>query len=166
MLIAAAVAFTLMSQAFADGGTMPPSVEYQGSNCTGKNMAPDLHWSGAPSGTRGLALTMHDPDAKAPGGWWHWVVIDIPPKTMGLGEMAENAMTTHDFVYGTTSFGTRGYGGPCPPPGKPHHYVFTLYALDVNPLPGADASTTGPELLKLTEGHVLGTATLTGLYGR
>ena len=51
MLIAAAVVFTLMSQTFADGGTMPPSVEYQGYNCAGKNMAPDLHWSGAPSGT-------------------------------------------------------------------------------------------------------------------
>jgi len=166
MMIAAAVAFTLMSQAFADGGTLPPSVEYQGYNCTGKNMAPDLHWSGAPAGTQGLALIMHDPDAGAPGNWWHWVVFNIPPKTMGLGEMAENAMTAHDFAYGTNSFGSRGYGGPCPPPGKPHHYVFTLYALDVNPLPGADASTTGPQLLNLMQGHTLGKATLTGLFGR
>jgi hypothetical protein len=61
---------------------------------------------------------------------------------------------------------TRAYGGPCPPPGKPHHYDFTLYALDVPTVSGATGATTGPELVKLIEGHVLGKTTLTGMYGR
>jgi Raf kinase inhibitor-like YbhB/YbcL family protein len=164
MVVLALVALTLASGAFSDGGTLPSSAEYNASGCTGSNTPPDLHWKGAPDGTQSFALTIHDPDAQAPGGWWHWVVFDIPSSTSSLGPMMRNAMTASSFVEGTTSFGSRGYGGPCPPPGKPHHYVFTLYALDSKM--NAMGSTTGPQLLKLIEGHVLAKATLTGLYGR
>jgi Raf kinase inhibitor-like YbhB/YbcL family protein len=164
MMLAAVVAFTLASQTFSDGGTLPSSAEFNGYGCTGQNVQPELHWSDAPARTVSFAITMHDPDAKAPGGWWHWVVFDISGGVKSFGPMMQSSMTSQSFVYGTTSFGTRGYGGPCPPPGAPHHYVFTIYAIDRKL--GADGSTTGPQLLKLIEGHVLGQATLTGLFGR
>jgi len=164
MLVAAMVALTLASQTFTDGGTLPSSAEYNGGGCTGKNVQPELHWSGAPAGTLSFAITMHDPDATGPGGWWHLIVFDIPGGVKSFGPMMQHAMTTQSFVYGTNSFGSRGYGGPCPPPGAQHHYVFTLYALDTKLK--ADGSTTGPQLLKLMETHVLAKATITALYGR
>ena len=162
--VLAALAFTLTSTTFTGGGTLPLSAVYNSYGCKGDNIAPVLHWSGAPAGTKSFALIMHDPDAMAPGGWWHWVVFDIPASRTDLDTTAQNVVVT--WVNGTTSFKSRGYGGPCPPPGKPHHYEFTLYALDLATVPGATGDTTGPDLLKAIDGHVLGTATLTGLYGR
>ena len=57
-----------------------------------------------------------------------------------------------------------GYGGPCPPPGKPHRYFFKLYALDATPdlKPGL----TKKELLKAMEGHVIAEGQLMGTYQR
>ncbi|HEV2909698.1 MAG TPA: YbhB/YbcL family Raf kinase inhibitor-like protein [Candidatus Eremiobacteraceae bacterium] len=162
--VVAALAFTLASNTFSGGGTLPKRAEYNQSGCSGHNIPPELHWSGAPAGTKSYALTMHDPDAQAPGGWWHWVVFNIPAEDTSLNTNPRGMVIP--WVYGTTSFMTRAYGGPCPPPGKPHHYDFTLYALDVPTVSGATGATTGPELVKLIEGHVLGKTTLTGMYGR
>jgi len=107
---------------------------------------------------------MHDPDAKAPGGWWHWVVFNIPASRSDLNSTAQNTVVT--WTNGTTSFKSQGYGGPCPPPGPAHHYNFTLYALDVATVPGATGDTTGPQLLDAIQSHILSKATLTGMFGR
>jgi Raf kinase inhibitor-like YbhB/YbcL family protein len=58
-----------------------------------------------------------------------------------------------------------GYDGPCPPWNDtiPHHYVFTLFALDVEKVP-VRRKFTAAEVLKAIKGHVLGSAKLTGLY--
>jgi len=162
--VLAAVTLTLTSTNFTSGGTLPKSAEYNQYGCTGNNTPPKLVWSGAPAATKSFALTMHDPDAKAPGGWWHWVVFNIPGSRASLDTSAES--TVISWVEGTTSFKTRGYGGPCPPPGTPHHYDFTLYALDVTTIPGANGDTTGPDLVAAMQGHVVAKATLTGMYGR
>jgi len=156
-------AFALTSPAFTDGGKLPTSAAYNLMGCGGNNVAPVLNWTGAPNGTKSYAVTMHDPDAKAPGGWWHWVVFNIPATATGL-DAAKNAMVP--WVDGTTSFKARGYGGPCPPPGAPHHYNFIIYALDAPTLSGVSGNTTGPELLQAMQGHVLGKTELTGMYGR
>ena len=68
---------------------------------------------------------------------------------------------------GKNTFGDGGYDGPCPPVGDaPHHYVFTLYALDLAPnavQPGLHRDV----LLHAMKGHVLGTAMFsTGTFGR
>ena len=158
-----AAQFSLASKTFSDGATMPKSTEANIYGCTGPNQAPELHWSGAPTGTKSFALVMHDPDAPVAGGFWHWIVFNIPPSTINMG----SGGTSHKgLVSGTTSTGASGYVGPCPPPGKPHHYVFSLYALDIATVRGVDASTTGSQALAAIKGHVLGTATITGLYGR
>ena len=67
---------------------------------------------------------------------------------------------------GNTDFGVPGYGGACPPKGdKPHHYIFTLYALNVDKLDvpaGATAAYVGFNL----HAHTVAKTTLTALYGR
>jgi Raf kinase inhibitor-like YbhB/YbcL family protein len=68
-------------------------------------------------------------------------------------------------VQGRTDFGTTGYGGPCPPPGKPHRYYLRLYALKVPKLDlpkDATASFIGFNV----RAQALGSAELMGLYGR
>ncbi len=154
----------MSSPAFTDGGKLPTSAAYNLMGCGGNNVAPVLNWTGTPNGTKSYAITMHDPDAKAPGGWWHWIVFNIPATVTSLDTSSKSEMVS--WVYGTTSFKARGYGGPCPPPGAPHHYNFIIYALDVPTLSGASGDTTGPELLQAMQGHVLGQTKLTGLYAR
>ncbi|NKX50359.1 YbhB/YbcL family Raf kinase inhibitor-like protein [Arthrobacter deserti] len=96
----------------------------------GRNHVPDLHWEGAPAGTRSFAVTCFDPDAPTGSGFWHWIESDIPADATGIGG---------DQVVGGTvtvanDYGHPGYGGPNPPAGETHRYVFTVYALDVEEL--------------------------------
>jgi Raf kinase inhibitor-like YbhB/YbcL family protein len=64
-----------------------------------------------------------------------------------------------------TDFGKPGYGGPCPPPGKPHRYVFTLYALKVDKL-DLDAQAGGAMAGFMIRQNSLANATFTATYGR
>jgi len=155
--------FTLGSKTFAEGATLPASTVANVYGCTGPNQSPELHWSGMPAGTNSFELIMRDPDAPVAGGFWHWIAFNIPAQASAL---AAGGNWPKGAVSGKNSTGASGYLGPCPPPGKPHHYVFTLYALDVKMLSGADGSTTGPQLLDAMKGHILGQAALTGLFGR
>jgi Raf kinase inhibitor-like YbhB/YbcL family protein len=129
---AAGAPFTLTSPDIAPGKPMHEAQVFNGFGCSGANISPALSWQNAPAGTRSFALMVHDPDAPTGSGWWHWIVYDIPPGTAtlaanagkpGSGQMPAGA------IQATTDFGSRGYGGPCPPPGKPHRYVFRLHAL-------------------------------------
>jgi hypothetical protein len=151
-LLVLAASFSLTSPAFEPGQTIP--VEY---TCDGANVSPALRWTAPPGGTRSFALIMDDPDA--PGGTFtHWTAWNISPKARGLKRGARPPRE------GTTSFGRAGYGGPCPPPGAPHRYVFKLYALRaVLELP---AGARRPALEKALRGKVLRRATLIGRYGR
>lgn len=126
--------------------------------CDGENINPSLQISKVPEGTQSLVLIMDDPDAPA-GTWVHWIIWNIDPKT---AEVAENSVPPGG-VGGVTSFGSTGYGGPCPPSGT-HRYFFKLYALDTKlDLPSeADKA----QLEKAMEGHILDQAELVGLYSR
>ena len=73
--------FVLRSNAFTNGATIPHEYAYDGYGCTGKNVSPELEWSGVPAGVKSFALTVFDPDANKGKGWWHWVVYGIDPKT-------------------------------------------------------------------------------------
>jgi Raf kinase inhibitor-like YbhB/YbcL family protein len=157
-------ALTLSSTTFKNNGPIPAAQAYDQGGCGGQNISPALAWSGAPSGTKSLAIVMFDPDARKGQGWTHWVVYGIDPSKTSLAEGA--GKETSGMMQGKTGFPTPGYGGPCPPVGDPpHHYVFTLYALDVAPSalqPGLDRDA----FLTASKGHALGTATYTGLYQR
>jgi Raf kinase inhibitor-like YbhB/YbcL family protein len=155
-----AAAFVLSSPQIHAGGTIPQAQSWNRDGCDGGNVAPTLRWQGAPAGTKSFALLAVDPDALSGHGWYHWVVVDIPPQTSAL-EPGRVPPAAHE---GTNDYGTLGYGGPCPPPGPEHHYVFTLYALTVPRLP--KEARTGPTVEAAVRGHVLGTATLVGRFHR
>lgn len=146
--------FSLSSTAFADGGPIPRRF-----TCDGENASPDLTWSGAPDGTRALALIMTDPDAR---DFVHWLVYDMTGTPSG-GLPAAVSSSPDAPPQGTNTFGRLGYGGPCPPSGV-HHYRFVLYGLD-QPLELAGAPGIG-ELQAAMRDHVTGEATITGTYHR
>jgi Raf kinase inhibitor-like YbhB/YbcL family protein len=107
---------------------------------------------------------MDDPDAPV-GTWVHWVLYDLPANTTGLPEdAAKTPVISGGAKQGLNSWPRLGYGGPCPPPGKPHRYFFKLYALDamLDLKPGL----TKKDLLKAMEGHVLAEGQLMGTYQR
>lgn len=153
----------LKSSAFLDGGVIPAA-----HTCDGADVSPPLEWSDVPAGTRSLALIMEDPDAPA-GTWVHWVLYDLPHGLRKLGSHPHKGERLagggkHGACWGVESFSRTGYHGPCPPPGAPHRYVFTLYALGAAPdLPPGRSKA---ELLGAMDGAVLAQAVLTGRYGR
>ncbi|MFL9869288.1 YbhB/YbcL family Raf kinase inhibitor-like protein [Paraburkholderia fungorum] len=148
-------AFTLDSTSFHAGGTVDAAQVFNQDDCKGSNRSPQLTWRNAPAGTRSFAVTIFDPDA--PGrGWWHWAVAAIPASVDSLPENASASgfLKKLGALEARNDFDIDGYGGPCPPPGKPHRYVITVYALST-----AD--------LRLAQGrpaimfdHEIGTATL------
>jgi Raf kinase inhibitor-like YbhB/YbcL family protein len=166
--VAADAPFTLTSPAIASGGTIAAAQVYDRFGFSGQNVSPALSWSNAPAGTKSFALLMHDPDAPTGSGWWHWVVYNIPGDVTslpaGAGDARRNLLPA-GAVQGKTDFGTTGYGGPCPPPGKPHHYYLRLYALKVAKLDvpaGAAPAAVGSS----ASANSLGKAELLGMYSR
>jgi Raf kinase inhibitor-like YbhB/YbcL family protein len=160
---------SLTSSAFKNNERIPVEYSYSEYGCVGHNLSPPLEWTPGPDGTKSYALTVFDPDAR-PAGWWHWVVFDIPADVHALAAGAGsggNVALPKGTLQGRNDFQTVGYGGPCPPPGQDaHHYIFTIYALDVERLPGVSSLTSGPTLLKVIQGHILAKATLVGRFGR
>lgn len=153
------MAFTLESDGFRAEGDIP--ITY---TCDGRDLSPPLRWQNAPQGTQSFALISDDPDAPM-GTWVHWVLYDIPTTTQALPEGVSTSEKLSDGAkQGITDFGRPVYGGPCPPPGKPHRYYFKLYALDaVLNLPQKQTKAT---LLGAMKGHILGEAQLMGRYQR
>ena len=160
--------FTLTSTDFTEGTTLANAQVFNEFGCKGGNVSPALAWSGAPAGTQSFALLMHDPDAPTGSGWWHWIVYNIPVSTSALPAGAgdpKKGQVPAGAVQGRNDYGSVGYGGPCPPPGTPHHYNFKLYALKVAKLEvpqGASAALIGFN----ARAQALAEAQLTGMYGR
>jgi len=106
---------------------------------------------------------MDDPDAPS-DVFTHWVVFNIPQESLNLPAAARSTNLPGGALQGRNSYGTSAYGGPCPPLGSPHHYRFTLYALD-QPVALA-AGATREQLLSIVRNHTLDQARLIGLYQR
>ena len=159
------------SPAFTAGQTIP--VKH---TCDGDDVSPAMSWrlvrqdpaaagaEPAPAEVKGYALTAEDPDA--PGGnWTHWVVYGIPP---GVDELHEGIPSAENLTggarQGVNDFRRLGYGGPCPPGGAPHRYIFRVFALagDIE----LDAGATREELLAAIDGLALYQGQLMGRYGR
>jgi Raf kinase inhibitor-like YbhB/YbcL family protein len=154
-----AMALQIKSSAFEDGATIPKKY-----TCDGEDRSPALSWSGVPDGTKSFALICDDPDAPM-GTWVHWVLWGLPPDTMSLPEgVPADTTLASGARQGLNSWPRVGYGGPCPPPGKPHRYYFKLYALDAElNLP---SSANKAALEKAMKGHILAEAQVMGKYGR
>lgn len=132
--------------------------------CSGADVSPALSWTDPPAGTQSFALIADDPDAPV-GTWVHWVAYDIPASTRQLPEgVPKTDAIPGGGVQGQNDFRKTGYGGPCPPPGKPHRYYFKLYALDakLNLKPGA----TKKDVEQAIKGHILAQAELMGRFKR
>jgi len=166
-LSAAAGEFKLTSADIADKATISNKQIFSGFGCSGENISPALSWSGAPAGTQSFALTVYDPDAPTGSGWWHWFVINIPANVSALNAgagTADGKQLPAGSQQVRTDFGATGYGGPCPPAGKPHRYIFTLYALKV-PKIEVNADATAAMAGFMINANKLGSATFTGYYG-
>jgi Raf kinase inhibitor-like YbhB/YbcL family protein len=153
------MAFTVSSPSFQNGGEIPKKF-----TCTDADVSPELQWSSAPSGTQSLALIADDPDAPA-GTWTHWILFDLPAPTRSLPEnVSKLDQLPNGGRQGRNDFRKIGYGGPCPPAGKPHRYLFKLYALDkkLDLKPGASRQ----EVEQAMQDHILGQAELMGKFQR
>jgi Raf kinase inhibitor-like YbhB/YbcL family protein len=154
------MSFALKSPAFSNGGEIPRKY-----TCSGENVSPALSWTEAPSHARTLALIADDPDAPA-GTWTHWILWNIPANAASLPEAVSPSQESlgSGARQGRNDFGRVGYGGPCPPPGRPHRYFFRLYALGatLDLKPGAARS----ELESAMNPHVLAQAEWMGLFKR
>ena len=126
----------------------------------GTNISPALTWSGAPEGTLSYSVTCFDPDAPTGSGWWHWVVTDIPADVTSFAEGAELPQGARTW---TNDFGYAGWGGPWPPPGPAHHYVFTVFAVGVDRLDVPDEATSAVARLTLSF-NVLDTGAFTATF--
>jgi|SRR5829696_6076865 len=145
---------SVSSPAFTAGSAIP-----QRFTCDGDNLSPPLRWSGVPPGTVEVALVVDDPDASG-GTYVHWVVVGMDSAST---ELAEGAIPSGARQV-RNSAGKAAYTGPCPPGGAPHHYRFTVYALQQRAEVGADAS---PEAaIEAIEAAATARGRLVGTFGR
>jgi len=161
----------LTSGEVSNGETIKMEQVFNSFTCTGQNISPSLSWSGAPKETKSFVITVFDSDAPTGSGWWHWVVINIPASTTSLPTNAGDAKASllpAGAMQTRTDFGTPGYGGPCPPQGdKPHHYHFTVFAVDEEKLQFAQSDQASGALVGYElHFHTLAKASLVGTFGR
>ncbi len=151
--------FELRTTTFRPGGDIPRKC-----TCDGGDVSPALAWSDPPPGTKSFALIVDDPDAPS-GTFTHWVVYDLAPTTRQLPEKLAGNDDLRDGAHqGVNDFPMIGYGGPCPPPGKPHRYFFKLYALDTKL--GLKREARKQDVEQAMQGHTLAQAELMGKYKR
>ena len=154
----------ITSTSIQEGATIDSQFVFTG--CGGENVSPQLAWRNAPAGTKSIAITCFDPDAPTGSGYWHWVVFDVPASVTRLEAGAGGSGAPGGGRTGYNDFGVNTYAGPCPPKDdEPHHYIFTVYALDVPKLDGAGQGTTGATLVFLMRGHVLAMGRISGRFG-
>ena len=149
----------VQSPDFSSGASIPKQF-----TCDGADISPALAWNDPPTGTRSFALIADDPDAPV-GTWVHWVLFDLPANARSLPQnIPKQEQLADGSRQGRNDFRKIGYGGPCPPPGKPHRYFFKLYALDtkLNLQPGA----TKQDIERAMQGHILAQAEWMGRYAR
>lgn len=158
--------FTVTSSDLRDGAPVGKAQVYNQDECQGANASPQVSWRNAPPRTKSFAVTVFDLDAPGPG-WWHWAVADIPDTIESLpsNASASGYLKRIGAIEARNDYGDVGYGGPCPPPGKPHRYVVTVFALNTADL------RLGPARPALMFDHeintsVLAKAHLTVTYGR
>lgn len=172
---------TLTSSAFRDGGMIPEKHAQ-----AGRDVSPALTWSGQPDSVVSYVLLVHDADAVTGDGTtdtMQWMVWGIPGSVTALPEGLPQGTTLTIPGMPVTASGGRGgatvrqlsvsgpyYRGPAAPStGPAHHYVFELYALDIN----INVQAAGQQTLPTREAvwdamktHIRAKGTLVGLYRR
>jgi len=160
--------FTVTSTDVADGEKLGDDQVSDILGAGGKDVSPQLSWSGFPEGTKSFAVTVYDPDAPTASGYWHWAVANIPVSTTsletGVGDEAGSGLP-EGAVQLRNDSGNRQFIGAGPPEGHgPHRYFVVVHAVDVEELDVADAA---PAVLGFNLFfHTLGRAQLVAWYER
>lgn len=128
--------FAVTSADVADGAPLPVA-QYAAMSgvAAAEDRSPQLAWSGFPAATRSFVVTMYDPDALTPSGFWHWAVADIAASVTsldgGVGKPGDGALPEGAF-HVANDVREAGYVGAAPPPGTgKHRYYIAVNALDV-----------------------------------
>ena len=150
---------TVISSAFEEGGHIP--ITY---TCDGPDISPEISWDNYPPETQSFVIVMDDPDAPV-GTFTHWVLYDIPSSVNFIPENFPKVPEIDGIKQGINDFGKIGYGGPCPPLGKPHRYFFRVFAVD-QPTLGLPAGASRQEVEMIMSGKVIDKGYLIGIYGR
>lgn len=152
-------ALEIRSSAFGEGSVIPSKY-----SCDAQDISPELIWSEVPDGVKSFVLICSDPDAPFKE-WIHWVIFNIPQDKRNLFEgLPKKARLDDGSIQGINDFGRNGYGGPCPPKGRPHRYFFRLYCLDSGL--SLNENATKEDVLKAAKGHIVAEAETYGVYGR
>jgi Raf kinase inhibitor-like YbhB/YbcL family protein len=159
-------AMTLTTAAFADGGPIP--VKY---TQAGDQVSPALIWNNPPANTAGFVLHMHDMEVarnRTTDDQLHWLVWNIPGSATGLPEGVPQGAQLPDGSRQVSASGPMYRGPGAPANGPMHHYTFEIFALDakIDVPPAADAFETRTNVMKATQGHILGKAVYMGLFHR
>ncbi|OLF13344.1 YbhB/YbcL family Raf kinase inhibitor-like protein [Actinophytocola xanthii] len=163
-LLPAAGSFTVTSTDVADGQQLPMSAVHDSAG--GQNISPQLSWSGFPEETRSFVVTCFDPDAPIPGGFWHWVAVNLPASTT---ELPAGAGGSDDTLPGgafhvRNDMSAPAYAGAAPPQGdQVHRYYFVVHAVDVDALE-VDSSASPAVVSFNLAFHTLARAILTPTY--
>jgi Raf kinase inhibitor-like YbhB/YbcL family protein len=161
MIVAATIAafaaggakMKIRSPAFQEGGTIPEKFSKND-----QNVSPELRIEGVSPEAKSLALIVDDPDAPA-GLFTHWLVWNIDPRTMEIGEKS----VPKGASQGTNDFPGTGYDGPQPPSGT-HRYYFKVFALDR--MLDLKSGAKRPEVDAAMRGHVIAQGELIGRYSK
>jgi Raf kinase inhibitor-like YbhB/YbcL family protein len=164
-LVASSAASAVTSLRFTSASDVHPARSVpRRFTCDGQDVSPRLVWRGVPKRAKELALVLEDPDA--PGGTFtHWLVYGLSASATNWGGVGWSAYPPGGPPrQGRNDFGRIGYGGPCPPPGQTHRYVFRLLALSAKVVlrRGADRASFD----RAVAHHVLAEARLTATYAR
>lgn len=155
--------FTVTSHDITDGEPMPMAHVGAG----GDNRSPHLRWEGFPETTKSFVVTCFDPDAPIPGGFWHWVAVDIPASVTELdtdaGDRSGTGLPAGVFQV-ANDLGERAYAGAAPPPGdRPHRYYFVVHAVDAEKL-GVDEKASPAVVSFNLAFHTLARASMIATY--
>ncbi len=133
--------------------------------CEGENISPRIEVQGLDASAASMAIVVDDPDSSS-GSFTHWIIWNIEPTEVIPKDVPKNATVNSPIIarQGINNFGQVGYLGPCPPPGKPHRYVFRVYSLDrmLDLRPGASRR----ELEGAMKGHIIQQGEAVARYGR
>jgi Raf kinase inhibitor-like YbhB/YbcL family protein len=160
--------FQLRVKGLTASGQIPSEFVFNQSGCNGKNLSPEISWSNPPAEAKSFALVVIDSDAPKKGGFYHWVMLNIPSSTHALPPGAGNlqkGLAPAGATQLKNDYGDPGYGGPCPPGHEVHHYHFVIYALRVERL-SADQNTTAGVAVGRFQNEVLAKAEVVGTYSR
>lgn len=154
--------FTVTSSDVVDGQPMDPMFAHPGVG--GRNVSPQLSWSGFPAETRSFTVTCFDPDAPTPSGFWHWVLVNLPASVTELAQGAGADAPAGAALSLRNDYSETGYGGPYPPEGdRPHRYFFVVHAVDLDALELAPESSPAYASFNLAF-HTLARAVITPTY--